>query len=191
MKTTFAALLSAAAVAATSYASLLPRAPTFCAGATTASTSSIDVGGNTVDLTMLSCGPPVNKRQDPTTTAVAAPTPTPDVCGELCENVCADSGPLPPVAEDCAVIVDAITILNGSTPSTFLVEANHAQVLTFGTCSFFFENLSLEPVEYCWLSFAQVASAAGAACFPPVQPIHSEGLCLSPNGLWQVGAAHA
>ncbi|KAM5530450.1 hypothetical protein V8D89_015890 [Ganoderma adspersum] len=191
MKTAFAALLTAAVVAATSYASLLPRDSAFCAGATTVSTSSIEVGGKTIEVAKLACGPSVNKRQAATSTALAVPAPTPDVCGELCQNVCADNGPLPPTTEDCQTIVDAITILNGSTPSTFLVEANHAQTLTFGTCRFFFENLSLNSVEYCWLSFAQVASAAGSACFPPVQPVNSEGLCLSPDALWQVGAAHS
>lgn len=35
---------------------------------------------------------------------------------------------------------------------------------------------------------AQVASAAGNACFPPVQPMSSEGLCIdSADAEWQVG----
>ncbi|KAM5530449.1 hypothetical protein V8D89_015889 [Ganoderma adspersum] len=194
MQTPFAALLSAVAVAATSHASLLPRDPTFCPEATIISTSSIGVGELSVELAKLSCGPPANnlKRQvaPSTTRVVAAAAPT-NVCNEPCTNACASVGPLPPMAEDCQTIVDAINIFYGSIPTTFEVAANHAQTLTFGTCRFFFENLSAKPVEYCWMSLAQVASAAAAACLPPVQPVQSEGLCLSPTAPWQVGVAHS
>ncbi|TBU28806.1 hypothetical protein BD309DRAFT_957403 [Dichomitus squalens] len=179
----FCFALVSAAIAATSYASLLPRDQSFCTDAKTVSTTTIAVGDKEVELTQLSCGTSVTKRQ--------TATPIPNICGEICQNVCSDSGNLPPTTEDCQTIVDAITILNGSVSPTFTVDGGHAQTLTFGTCRFFFENLALDSVENCWLAFGQTAAAAGSACFPPVQPVHSEGLCLSADGLWQVGAAHS
>ncbi|KAI0776867.1 hypothetical protein BD413DRAFT_490977 [Trametes elegans] len=148
-----------------------------------------------------------------TTTVLSAPaSPSAsavDVCGAICTTVCAQpaQNALPPVSEDCAQLVNAITILNGQIPPTFIVAPQHAQTITFGTCRFFFENAAAPgPLEYCWLSLyvrphprwvceavaeAQVASAAGTACFPPVQPITAEALCAPADGAWEVGAAHS
>ncbi|KAI0363701.1 hypothetical protein BV20DRAFT_93067 [Pilatotrama ljubarskyi] len=126
------------------------------------------------------------------TVSAASPSSTfTNVCNEICTTVCGDSGRLPPDSEDCATLVDSITILNGQIPPTFDVEPNHVQTITFGTCRFFFENVGPIPLEYCWLSLAQVASASGNACFPPVQPVMSEGLCIPSDALWEVGAAHS
>ncbi|OBZ72788.1 hypothetical protein A0H81_06963 [Grifola frondosa] len=170
-----------------------------CPGSSLISTSSIAVGNLSVELAMFSCST-VTPEQDnlpkpkPTTTSSATPTPSPtptDVCNEICTDVCSDVGQLPPVSEDCATIVDAITIMNGSVAPEFEVDPNHMQQLTFGTCRFFFENVGPSPLSYCWTSLAQVASAAASACLPPVQPVNSEGLCIPSDGLWQVGVAHS
>ncbi|KAL1942358.1 hypothetical protein VTO73DRAFT_6422 [Trametes versicolor] len=129
------------------------------------------------------------------TATVTAATPSStftNVCGAICTTVCGQSGRLEPITEDCEQLVNAITILNGQIAPTFDVEPDHAQTITFGTCRFFFQNVGPTPLEYCWLSLAQVASAAGNACFPPVQPMSSEGLCIdSADAEWQVGAAHS
>ncbi|KAI0739498.1 hypothetical protein C8Q80DRAFT_185413 [Daedaleopsis nitida] len=130
------------------------------------------------------------------TETAAAPTASPpppvtDVCGESCTMVCGELGTLPPTSEDCQQLVNSITVLNGSIPPEFTVEPNHVQTISFGTCRFFFENVSPEPLTFCWLSLAQTASAAGDACFPPNQPVLSEGLCIPASGLWEVGAAHS
>lgn len=126
------------------------------------------------------------------TVSAASPTSTfTNVCNEICTTVCGQSGRLPPISEDCQTLVDSITILNGQIAPTFDVLPNHAQTITFGTCRFFFQNVGTTPLEYCWLSLAQTASAAGNACFPPVQPMSSEGLCIADDAIWQVGAAHS
>ncbi|OSD00333.1 hypothetical protein PYCCODRAFT_1426585 [Trametes coccinea BRFM310] len=126
------------------------------------------------------------------TQTASPPTSTAtDVCGEICTTVCGESGQLPPDSEDCATLVDSITILNGQIPPTFTVEPDHVQTITFGTCRFFFENVGPEPLEYCWLSLAQTASASASACFPPTQPVMSEGLCIASDALWEVGVAHS
>ncbi|EJF56964.1 hypothetical protein DICSQDRAFT_157655 [Dichomitus squalens LYAD-421 SS1] len=175
----FCFALVSAAIAATSYASLLPRDQSFCTDAKTVSTTTIAVGDKEVELTQLSCGTSVTKRQ--------TATPIPNICGEICQNVCSDSGNLPPTTEDCQTIVDAITILNGSVCPTFTVDPNHVQTITFGTCRFFFENLGPDPLTYCWLDFVQIASAAASQCLPPTQPVLSEGLCIARDSTWEVG----
>ncbi|KAI0665478.1 hypothetical protein C8Q78DRAFT_559361 [Trametes maxima] len=124
--------------------------------------------------------------------SVAAPTSTAtNVCGEICTTVCAQSGRIPPSNDDCATLVDSITVLESQLPPTFDVAPNHMQTITFGTCRFFFENVGSTTLEYCWLDLAQVASASGNACFPPVQPTMSEGLCIPREAIWEVGVAHS
>ncbi|KAI8995199.1 hypothetical protein BD414DRAFT_513030 [Trametes punicea] len=128
------------------------------------------------------------------TDTVSAPSPSStatNVCNVICTNVCGESGQLPPVSEDCQTLVDSITILNGSVPPTFEVDPDHVQTISFGTCRFFFENVGSVPLEYCWLSLAQTASAAASACLPPVQPVMSEGLCIPSDASWEVGVAHS
>ncbi|KAI8995198.1 hypothetical protein BD414DRAFT_513029 [Trametes punicea] len=188
----FTALISICAVAASGFALLTPRDNSaVCAGATVVSTSEVAVGSKTVELTTFACdGPAAGVHANdaaPTSAGPAAPLPTVNVCGEICDNVCGDSGTLPPVTEDCATIVDAITILNGSISPSFEVDSNHAQTLSFGTCRFFFQNFSPLPMSNCWLSFVQIASAAASACLPPVQPVNSEGLCIAGDATWRVG----
>ncbi|KAI0653131.1 hypothetical protein C8Q70DRAFT_652536 [Cubamyces menziesii] len=192
----FTALVSVCAIVAGSYALLTPReVSSVCAGAQAVQTSAIDIGsGKTVELTTFSCDhPAVHANDDPSPTSVApsAPLPTNNVCGELCSNVCGDSGNLPPVTEDCETIVNAITILNGSISPSFEVDPDHVQTLSFGTCRFFFENFSPFPMSNCWLSFVQIASAAADACLPPVQPVNSEGLCVASDATWRIGVAHS
>ncbi|KAL1942357.1 hypothetical protein VTO73DRAFT_6421 [Trametes versicolor] len=195
---TFATLLSVCAVVVGSCALFTPRgeAAQVCTGAKTVSSSTVNVGSKAVALTTFSCDAQhafVHADDDPTPTsnAPAAPVPTTDVCGVICSNVCGDSGELPPVTEDCATIMDAITILNGSVSPTFGVAPGHAQTLTFGTCRFFFENDSPLPMSNCWLSFGQAASAAASACLPPVQPVNSEGICIARDATWRIGVAHS
>ncbi|KAI0349840.1 hypothetical protein OH77DRAFT_1525363 [Trametes cingulata] len=195
---TFATLLSICAVAAGSYALLPPRADSaVCTGAKAISTSTIVVNGKNVELTTFSCGASIHADDDPiptslvsvpTSIASAAPAiPTLNVCSD----VCGSSGDLPPTTDDCATIMDAITILNGSISPSFEVDSGHVQTLAFGTCRFFFENFSPFPMSNCWLSFGQIASAAASACLPPVQPVNSEGLCVAPDASWRVGVAHS
>lgn len=146
--------------------------------------------------------------------------------------MCGQVGQLPPISEDCQTLVNAVTILNGQIGTyqsacmplsssgsligkppvdpDFTVESNHVQTISFGTCRFFFENVSPQPLTYCWLSLvrlhirlpllmlsryadlgvisqAQVASAAAAQCLPPNQPVLSEGLCIARDSTWEVG----
>ena len=43
----------------------------------------------------------------------------------------------------------------------FTVDSNHVQTITFGTCRFFFENISPAPLTYCWLSLVRVPNLMG------------------------------
>ena len=72
---------------------------------------------------------------------------------------------------------------------------------------FFFQNNGITDLEYCWADLVRrlpsgdltcrslmrhvfqgsTASAAGSACFPPVMPVKSEGLCTAADGTWAVG----
>ncbi|TFK80953.1 hypothetical protein K466DRAFT_502984, partial [Polyporus arcularius HHB13444] len=122
-----------------------------------------------------------------TVTAASPSSTAANVCGEICTTVCGDVGRLPPTTDDCQQLVNTVTILNGQIDPNFTVESNHVQTISFGTCRFFFENVSPQSLTYCWLSLAQVASAAGSTCLPPTQPISSEGLCIPSDGLWEVG----
>ncbi|RDX44664.1 hypothetical protein OH76DRAFT_1052341 [Lentinus brumalis] len=183
MKYTSAALVSLA-IAAGGVALFTPRdtAATPCVGAKALSTSSIAVGGETVELTTFSCDAVVSAHK------ASVPTPLDSGVDPTCTDVCAESGSLPPTSEDCATVFDAITIFN----TTFSVSANRAQTLSFGTCRIFFQNFSpSSPVTFSWTNLATVATGAAAACFPPHQPVMSEGLCVAPDGAWRVGIAHS
>ncbi|KAI0776870.1 hypothetical protein BD413DRAFT_469227, partial [Trametes elegans] len=123
-----------------------------------------------------------------TVTAAASPTATgTNVCGEICNTVCAISGAVPPANADCEALVNAVNALSEEISPTFIVAPNHVQSISSGTCRFFFENLGSKPLEFCWSSLAQTAQAAGNACLPPVKPTMTEGLCIAPNGSWEVG----
>ncbi|OCH89943.1 hypothetical protein OBBRIDRAFT_835400 [Obba rivulosa] len=194
----FACFVAFAALASSGYG-LVARDPsiqkrTSCPSSSVVSTTTVTVGANSVEISTLSCGVAVTEDAAPiifdSPFPVSAPAPA-DVCNELCTDLCSSVGPLPPVSEDCAVIVDAITILNGSVSPTFTVDPNTMQQLTFGTCRFFFENVSPNTLEYCWSALSNVASAAETACFPPVQPVFSQGLCVPTDGRWEVGVGHS
>ncbi|KAI0643208.1 hypothetical protein C8Q79DRAFT_915117 [Trametes meyenii] len=188
----YTALVSVCALVATGYAFRVTTRDTntVCAGARALTTAPIAVGDKTVELTTFECGAARIHADDaapPTSVAPALPLPTIDVCGLICNNVCGDSGSLPPVTEDCATIADAITILNGSISPSFTVAPGHAQTLAFGTCRIFFQNFSPFTLSNCWLSFSETANAAASACLPPVQPVNSEGICVAPDASWRIG----
>jgi len=115
-----------------------------------------------------------------------------NVSGHTCTNYCNTlAGDLPPIAEDCQAIEDAISIFVNAGVSGFVVKPSHIMTLTFGTCKFFFRNMDCMDLEYTWNDLSAAASGAAAACFPPVMPINSEGLCRPRDGTWWVGAAHS
>ncbi|KAI0740410.1 hypothetical protein C8Q76DRAFT_790873 [Earliella scabrosa] len=180
----FTAVLVSLAVAAGSYAVFTPRdaAASPCPGAKAVRTSSVDVNGKSVEVTTFSCA-----AQDPAPAFRNLAAQATDVCNELCQFSCSHPTSLPPTSEDCNTIVAAVTILNGSVPASFDVSPNHAQTLTFGTCRFAFLNFGATTLSFCWLSLAQQASAAGAACFPQ----NTEGDCVATTGLWRVTAGHS
>ncbi|KAI0067525.1 hypothetical protein BV25DRAFT_1912140 [Artomyces pyxidatus] len=126
------------------------------------------------------------------TVTVAAPTPTlVDVTSAPCNIFCGDMGVLPPISDDCAVIENSITILNGVQPATFIVAPSHIQQLTFGTCRVFFENIGGNDLQYTWIALNSTATTAANACFPPVQPVNSLGMCQATDFTWEVGITHS
>ncbi|OBZ76678.1 hypothetical protein A0H81_03248 [Grifola frondosa] len=186
----FYSLFVLVAVVATSYAlpNSLRARDEICS--TVIATFSIAVGDKTVVLTTLGCETDNSTSVETLKARQSATDPT-DVCDELCTILCGISGDLPPTTEDCAVVVDAITILNGAISPTFIVESNHEQQLVYGTCAFFFENFSPDTLEYCWLSLSEIGSEAASACLPPTQPVHSLGLCTAGDGTWTAGVGHS
>jgi hypothetical protein len=192
---------------------------TNCTGAMIENTASITIGDNVVDFHSVSCASPdetegtsdVSRRsllfgltsfwyKSPFCffcgNCQPKPPPPPpkptNVCNASCKITCNNhAGILPPIREDCAMIEEAITVMAGNIASTFVVDPNHIETLTFGTCSYFFSNLnSKKQLEYCWTSLSSTANAAGAGCFPPHQPFYPEGVCTA-SGSWLVGAAHS
>ncbi|KAH9946576.1 immunomodulatory protein [Amylocystis lapponica] len=185
----FLHLISLVAVATTCNALSVPsdghvHRRSACTSRSVVSTSSVAVGDKTVEVATLSCDDPVTTRDEPAN----ALRDLSDVCDNICTNVCNfDGGVLPPITSDCAIIIDAITILNGSVTDDFSVDPGEMKQLTYGTCRYYFENLSPWTLTYCWTALSQVGSAAGSACFPPTQPNYSEGLCSPADGSWAVG----
>ncbi|KAF8531082.1 hypothetical protein JB92DRAFT_243534 [Gautieria morchelliformis] len=157
-----------------------------CAGAQLVSSTTLHVGGHDVLLTTHSCSPSAVERRQTT------PTTFVNVCGSTCTTSCNSvTGILPPISDDCQTIENAIVILQSTMSSTFLVQPNHLKTLTFGTCSYFFENIGPTELQSCWADLSSFGHAAGAACFPPVQPFFPEGLCTAYDGTWAVGATHS
>ncbi|OBZ76671.1 hypothetical protein A0H81_03247 [Grifola frondosa] len=147
-------------------------------------------GDKAVVLTTLGCDTD-NSTSVETLKARQSTTDPTDVCNEFCTISCGVNGDLPPTTDDCAVIVDAITVLNGAISPTFIVESNHEQQLVYGTCAFFFLNYTPDTLEYCWLSLSEIASEVASACLPPTQPVHSLGYCAPSDGAWSAGVTHS
>ncbi|PCH34729.1 hypothetical protein WOLCODRAFT_139546 [Wolfiporia cocos MD-104 SS10] len=190
--TSFLSLSSFAALAVTCYAFVAPDSALqkrgVCTDGSITSHSTVAVGDKIVEVSTVSCPASVASRSLTKRQSEGLL----DVCDAICSDSCNnDSGDLPPEADDCDTIVDAITILNGSIAPTFTVDSGDMQQLTYGTCRYYFENLSNETLEYCWTALSDMGSAAGAACFPPTEPVYSEGVCQATTGLWVVGAAHS
>ncbi|KAI0769484.1 hypothetical protein BC629DRAFT_784253 [Irpex lacteus] len=181
--------------------------PASCETTVVIGSSTVAVGESTVLIETLACSdaqsptkrglfprPPAktSTTATPTSSSAAAPSSTPvNVCGQICNDVCAMNGILPPISEDCQTIYNSITILQGSVAPTFDVPANGIQQLTFGTCRVFFNNFSTKTITSCWASLSQEASAAGTICFPPTQPVQSLGLCNAADSTWQIGVGHS
>ncbi|EJF65525.1 hypothetical protein DICSQDRAFT_124669 [Dichomitus squalens LYAD-421 SS1] len=153
----FVAALTAAAIAATSYASVLH--------AKTVSNTSIAVGDKVVELVELSCGSaPVTKRQ-------ISPS---DAFGDVCISECFTGGSIP-ATEDCQTVFNGIMTKNSDSP-TFRLAGGSALVLASGTCEFFFQNNDESTDEFCWILLAQTGSALGSTCFANGA---SEGSCFT------------
>ncbi|KAI0031084.1 hypothetical protein K488DRAFT_87144 [Vararia minispora EC-137] len=115
---------------------------------------------------------------------------TKNVCGSICNTVCSNAaGNLPPISDDCQMIKNAVQIFQNNNDATFTVAPAATEELVFGTCSFFFTNLSNSTQVACWQDLANSASVSGAACFPPTMPLHSEGDCRALDGTWVLGYA--
>jgi len=188
---TFSSLLVLATLAVAGTAVNLPASfghiatSAGCNGATIEHSSSIKVGGRVIQRFEIGC------EQDKAAVRRTTTSPT-HVCGLDCTTSCNnDAGGLPPISEDCDVLVDAINIFQGEGPSSNVVHAGRMDFLSFGTCMYWFANNSDEDLEYCWDDMAGLSPKAGGACFPPHQPFTSEGLCTSADGLWAFGAAHS
>ncbi|TFK95700.1 hypothetical protein BDV98DRAFT_371768 [Pterulicium gracile] len=131
----------------------------------------------------------------------AAPSTTPsvpagpvDVTYESCLTRCSGTaGNLPPTAEDCKAIQDAIALFVPEGLDSFYVEPQHIQALTFGTCTYYFFNQSQAKLMiYSFTSMNITATAAGKTCFPPVHPFFGEGLCSGvDNADWMTGVGHS
>ncbi|KAF7420869.1 hypothetical protein PC9H_011387 [Pleurotus ostreatus] len=178
----FTRLLVLAALAFTASASVVPRA--VCDNPVV-ETESVDVGdGKFLTITTTSCpGARIEERTDDKR-----------ICGALCNNSCSNAaGPLPPIVEDCAMLQNAIRILPGSQqgfPPSFGLQPGESKSLTFNTCTFSTINNGPSSVTQCWVDMGNAATRAGSACYPPVMPLHSVGLCTAPDGSWAVTTSH-
>ncbi|KAI0638126.1 hypothetical protein C8Q77DRAFT_411614 [Trametes polyzona] len=179
-----------------------------CAGAKAVSNSTISVDGKVIAVTTFSCdirttatvpvaehGPvPALSVTGPNPAASScAPLPAVNLCGATCNVVCDGSdqgGPgLPPTPADCATVVNSAATLSESISQTFNVAAGHVQLLTFGTCSFFFFNGLSSTATNCWLTFAQTAKDTKSTCLPPV---NTGGSCFASDGSgWSIGVMPA
>ncbi|TFK97163.1 hypothetical protein BDV98DRAFT_575006 [Pterulicium gracile] len=149
-------------------------------------TQIVQAGANEIVITDTSC----NGAASPFRAAAVAATV--DVCGIACAAPTCnlDSGNLPPITEDCQVIKNSITIFNGIS-TTFSVAPKSLKSLTHGTCTFFLSNLSDNTLTACWADLSVQGSRSGSACFPPVMPLRSQGVCTAVNGVFKIGAGHS
>ncbi|KAF9495568.1 hypothetical protein BDN71DRAFT_1447489 [Pleurotus eryngii] len=192
----FSNVLAIAALAVAVSAANLPAAVNRmavnagCNDAKITHTSHVLVGNKQVTRTGLSCTLKGMAAREPSEGTVA--TDPVHVCGQSCTTSCSSvSGILPPISEDCGVIVSAIEIFKNQGPTSFVAQPQTMETLTFGTCSYLFVNFSNGRLEYCWDDMAITCATAGAACFPPHQPFSPQGWCTGSGGLWAAGASHS
>ncbi|KAK0216509.1 hypothetical protein EDD85DRAFT_434241 [Armillaria nabsnona] len=154
-------------------------------GCTKVGSSLIWVGTKAIELATISCASPEKR-------ALTERCPTASACEKRCTTSCNHvAGVLSPIGEDCATIVDAINMFSTNAANNFTVKADHTLTLTYESCNYFFTNSGAGDLEYCWSDFAYSSVLAGEACFPPVQPFSSEGLCTGLDGTWAAGASHS
>ncbi|KAF8588190.1 hypothetical protein K439DRAFT_1385036 [Ramaria rubella] len=158
-----------------------------CDGAQLIKSVPVNANGATITVNTFSCAPPKLDNR-----GAIRRDEVDNVCGELCTNSCNDdAGSLPPVTADCDTIRNSVAILESQLNPTYTVSPKSAQSLSFQTCTFNHANLGNNVQQGCWSSLASVASDAGAACFPPVQPFTSEGICTNSASAWAISAAHS
>lgn len=189
----FIRLFVAAALVGVAYSSALPASLSRIASAARCSDarvileSTISVDSHSIAMTQISCGAgPSHASRE------VDPVCPKNVCGVQCSNSCNTfAGNLPPITDDCDKIKKSIAIFSGNSSPYFTASSKQLTALTYGTCRYFFANTGIPDLQYCWSGLSSTASSAGSLCFPPTQPLNSEGLCKSADGTWFVSVSHS
>ncbi|KAF8216473.1 hypothetical protein K438DRAFT_1797267 [Mycena galopus ATCC 62051] len=144
-----------------------------CTDAIVVGNATVQVGDAQVLVSSFSCPSEEQKRAAGTLAARTAPR---DVCGEQCTTVaCLDIGSTP-ADSDCAIIADAINIVNANLGPTYLLNSTNGyyKQLVFGTCLTYIGVSAEVDTEACWSDWSSIIGQLIAAC--PGSPI---GACTS------------
>ncbi|KAF7290980.1 hypothetical protein HMN09_01276700 [Mycena chlorophos] len=154
-----------------------------CSDAVVLDRRTIQVGDNQVVLSGLSCpsdpGLESSNRDRAQAKSSLTTRTTRDVCGEPCTNLfCFTSGSFP-IASDCAIIADALTILSTNLGPTYQLNATNGyyKQLVFGTCLTYIGVSAEEDTEACWSDWITVITDISDECNTPARGPY--GACTS------------
>jgi len=152
-----------------------------CPTAQIVQTQLISVGEHTVNRTTFAC-PDGSLRKTPSTkrnsvrsspfqafekrNAAECRTAAPECqCGQAFVCECQDVTAQPPVSSDCTTLADSTAILAQTGGSTFLVDSDNFELISFQTCALEFTNESSMTLEYCWDELGSTGTLVNQECF--------------------------
>ncbi|KAL5514102.1 hypothetical protein ACEPAG_2863 [Sanghuangporus baumii] len=95
-----------------------------------------------------------------------------------CQNVTTNA----PSSGDCTILQDSMGVVSQTEGSTFIVQPDSFELISFQTCAFEWTSFSDSPLEYCWDEFANTGGLVNQICFE--QKEGTAAACNSNNGLW-------
>ncbi|KAI5122257.1 hypothetical protein M0805_007121 [Coniferiporia weirii] len=116
-------------------------------------------------------------------------TPAPECqCGANFSCECQDSMPTAPIPNDCAILIDSTKVIAQAGGSTFIVQPDSFELISFKTCEFVFINSITTPLEYCWDELGTIAGLVNQICFEAVAG--TSAVCNADDGLWFIEWVH-
>ncbi|THH09946.1 hypothetical protein EW145_g1650 [Phellinidium pouzarii] len=185
-------------------ANLHVRAPPFsgkdkCPSAEVVSSSNFTVNGHVIQRQTFSCPDGSLTKREPVSSssrmirsnplekrnAAECRTPAPECqCGQSFVCECQDVTAEAPVPGDCTILIDSTQVLAQTEGSTFIVQPDNFELITFQTCALEFTNQGSSALEYCWDEIGSTGGLVNQVCFEAAAG--TAAACNADDGLWLV-----
>ncbi|KAI5122258.1 hypothetical protein M0805_007122 [Coniferiporia weirii] len=184
-------------------ANLHVRTPGFsgtdkCPSAQVVSTSTYVVDGHEIQRQTFTCpdgsltkaastGKTIPRSAFEKRNAAECRNPAPECqCGTSFDCECQDVTATAPASGDCTILIDSTSVIAQTEGSTFIVQPDNFELITFQTCALEFTNLGTSPLEYCWDEIASTGGLVNQVCFEAAAG--TAAACTADDNLWLVQA---